>query len=188
MLDISALHNRHKGDTAHIVGMGPSLLNLRPEDFGPGPIVCCYESIVLIENWNLPNATYSLQKDDILVMPKRSPLLVHSWESCRQHKKYGDWPTYVFDTSIDFGNEFTNTSFTSVSVALLLGCRKIKIFCFDMSTHGDATRAILVDGKFVEDHIVDPLLTNETNTLQTLVHKFNGECVFITPQKESVCQ
>lgn len=185
MKDISHLKDRHVGERVYIVGMGPSLLNLTPEHFGPGPIIACYESIHLIERWNLPNDVYSLQKDNITWMPKRAPLLLHSWESYRQHDRYGDYePVYVFDTQADFDNEFTNTSFTSVSIALLMGARQLTIFCFDMTTHGDSTRAIVLNGEFVKDDTPDKFLKDETGVIAQLMEKFNAECTYVTPERK----
>lgn len=179
MKPLAELKNRHAGEPAYIVGMGPSLLHLTPQHVGSGVIIATYESIALIESWGLPNPIYSLQKDDVIVLPHYSPLLLHERESAQHGHTYQ--PCYVFETTRDFGKHLTNTGWTSVRIALHLGCRDITCLCCDMTTLGDRRRAILRDGQFVLDSTEDPLLYNQAQEVEELVNKFHATCTWITP-------
>lgn len=53
----------HPGETAWIVGKGPSLLRLTADMIGPGPVITINEAIVHVRTLHLPNTIYVFQKD-----------------------------------------------------------------------------------------------------------------------------
>ncbi len=57
------LKDKHKGQTAWIIGKGPSLQRLRKEDIGEGVVIAINEAIMPVESLGLPNPIYSMQKD-----------------------------------------------------------------------------------------------------------------------------
>ena len=63
MKSVQVLKDRHKGEIGYIVGKGPSILKLKGSDFGPGPIITINHAIHYVEELNLPNPVYSMQKD-----------------------------------------------------------------------------------------------------------------------------
>lgn len=62
-MSLDELRNTHAGETAWIVGKGPSLRFLRREHFGPGPVIALNDAIITVQKLGLPNPIYSLQKD-----------------------------------------------------------------------------------------------------------------------------
>lgn len=53
----------HAGQTAWIIGKGPSLLRLTPEMIGDGPVITLNEAIRWVRPLKLPNPVYVFQKD-----------------------------------------------------------------------------------------------------------------------------
>jgi hypothetical protein len=138
---IERLRHKHLGETAWIVGKGPSLANLRAEHIGKGPIIAISEAIIPVENLGLENVTYAMQKDydppehDPIAPPKKAILLTHEREVPGRHKDYK--PRYVFDNPLDFDALWnTPSSLTSVLIAQLFGCSKIVFISFDSCTNG----------------------------------------------------
>lgn len=60
---MNSLRDAHPGETATIVGMGPSILHLRPRDFPPGPVIAVNHAILTVRKHKLPNPIYTMQKD-----------------------------------------------------------------------------------------------------------------------------
>ena len=60
---MKTLKGIHDGQTAWIVGKGPSLRYLKKTDFGPGPVITINSAIVAVESLGLENPVYSMQKD-----------------------------------------------------------------------------------------------------------------------------
>jgi hypothetical protein len=58
-----SLKDKHKGQTAWIIGKGPSLQYLKASDIGEGPVIAINQAITAVESLELPNQVYSLQKD-----------------------------------------------------------------------------------------------------------------------------
>lgn len=139
---IKHLANIHKGQTAWIVGKGPSLVNLKKEHFGDGPIITINEAIIPVEMLGLDNPTYSMQKDadpqeeEPIAPPKKASLLIHEMETPGRHKDYR--PRYIFNNMNDFHSPWNMFSaLTATYIALLMGCTEIAYVCFDYHTHGD---------------------------------------------------
>lgn len=140
MSNILLLSNVHKGQTAHVIGRGPSLQYLRDYHFinSNGPIIAVNYAILHIRKLNLSNTIYTLQKDDGQVRPIRSEnLIVHELEPSID--AWTDYqPRYTFNNEKDFGiswNEFS--TLTCIELARVMGCDKIRYISCDADVNGD---------------------------------------------------
>jgi len=164
-ISIQALKDVHAGDTAWIIGKGPSLLMLTREQLGPGPVIAINEATIAIEALGLDNAVYSLQKDaeryesapelrvvtagtEPIAPLRGATLLVHRHESANRMPQYA--PRFVFDNVADFGLEWWEfSSLTAAAIAKLMGCRKVVFVSHDACVFGDArTCSPRSDGSF----------------------------------------
>ena len=161
---MKALRGIHAGETATIVGMGPSILRLTADDFGPGPIITLNHAILTVRKLDLPNPVYSMQKDGCIPHgrrhqhPPRIPIracacpsprmvppiepeeLLLSWaESSRCFATYPR--RHVFDVERDFGYEWNRMSApVAVRIAMWMGCTALVMRGFDAFTSGDVRR------------------------------------------------
>jgi hypothetical protein len=141
-LPISILKNRYPNQVAHIIGKGLSIAVLSRNDINDGPVIALNDSILFVENLNLNNDVYSMQKDGcgikephkicnpILHVPKKAALIMHELESSECMVDYE--PRYIFNNNIDF--RLTQDAFSAMSafyIARLMGCNKIIFLCFD---------------------------------------------------------
>jgi hypothetical protein len=173
---IEALRDRHKGQTAYIVGKGPSLANLRASDFGPGPVIVLNEAILTVQVLGLPNQIYSMQKDgcttaDPYTIPRpcgtcepfgwQRPTVVNPYPGIAvvfsQHLSswclHGRDNRYVF-TDAEFGYEgypLTMSVLESVPLAKLLGAASIVMVSFDSLVTGDL--GYFEEGTYTEEQI-----------------------------------
>jgi hypothetical protein len=60
---MDTLRNLYTGETVWIVGKGPSLQYLRAEHIAPGPVIAINHAILQVEDINIPNPVFSMQKD-----------------------------------------------------------------------------------------------------------------------------
>lgn len=159
---------RHRGETAHIVGKGPSLLRLTPDDFRPGPVITINEAILGVRPLGLPNPLYVMQKDgcvphdggatvplgcicpvDRMVAPvEPETLLLSAAESGRC---FPDYPRrIVFDVARDFRLPWhTMSAAVAIRIVRLMGCRSVRMLAMDAWTTGDTRR--VDDGRTVID-------------------------------------
>ena len=99
---ITDLKDKHKGQTAWIIGLGPSLQYLAQEHIGPGIVIAMNESIYKVQQAKISNKIYSLQKHGCGVKSPHSvcrvdmfrpkagtPVLIHEPEGGECLK---DWP------------------------------------------------------------------------------------------------
>jgi hypothetical protein len=153
------LKDKHLGQTAWIIGKGPSLAYLTKEDIGEGPVIAINESIIKIESLDLSNPTYSMQKDggrrrkyfpsdspecdcspncdgcQYMTKPKKATLLVHNRESLFCFPDYS--PRYVFDWR-DLGMPRNDISLvTAIRMGQFMGCTSFKFVCCDLHAFGD---------------------------------------------------
>lgn len=129
---ISLLCDKHPGETLHVVGSGPSLADLTASQIGAGPICTINHAIRKVEQLDIPNPVYSMQKDQAYA-DCRAPILAHSVESARDGR-FGD---YVFDCEIDFGIPWNTPSIVvCLHLARLMGCAQVEYHCCD-SFRGD---------------------------------------------------
>ena len=153
MPSIRALRNAHPGETAYVIGKGPSLLRLREDMLGPGPIIALNHAILHVRGWRSP--LYTMQKDGCVFCGVRHPgkpcndptgrmtapvspeiLLVSQHESPDCFADYR--PRYVFDNEKDFGVPWHNPSSpVAARIAILMGCTKVVFVSHDGYTLGD---------------------------------------------------
>jgi hypothetical protein len=159
----------HPGETATIVGGGPSLLSLTADDFGPGPVITINDVIVIVRRLGLPNPIYTMQKDGCIphdskrmvvkgrgrpvrlplgcicpqrgFIPPRLPetVLLSAAESSRCFR---DYPRrHVIDVEAEFGVRWhTPSAPVAVRVAHLMGCTGLRMLGHDAFTSGDDRR------------------------------------------------
>lgn len=130
------LNDRHAGQTATVVGRGPSLLRLTAEDFGPGPVLALNHAILTIRQLDLPNPLYSMQKDGCLVPPQAPETLIRA--QTQSHRCFPEYqPAYTFDV-IRFGLPRSCMSLTfAVALSKLMGCSGARLLAFDAYTVQD---------------------------------------------------
>jgi hypothetical protein len=130
------LANLYPGQTATVVGRGPSLLGLGTGDFGAGPVLVLNHAILPIRQLGLSNPLYSLQKDGCLVPPEApETLILSSGQSRTCFASYE--PRYVFDVT-RFGLTRSCMSLTlAVALASLMGCSGARLLAFDAYTRDD---------------------------------------------------
>jgi hypothetical protein len=135
---ISALKDKHVGETVWIVGSGPSIRQLSSAHIGQGPVITLGAAVGMVEALQLNNPLYSMQKDRYDTTPLFASLLVHVRESIACLADYR--PRYIFDNPQDFGIPWdTFSSLTAVHVALLMGCRQFMFVCHDACVTGDSS-------------------------------------------------
>lgn len=143
----------HTGETAYIIGKGPSLLRLTPEMLGPGPIIALNQAILRVRGYRQP--VYLSQKDGCVLYGREHPgrpcfgsggdmikpetpeiLLVSQHESPDCFADYE--PRFIFDVERDFAVPwFTPSAPIAAGIALLMGCNKIVFVSHDAFTLGD---------------------------------------------------
>lgn len=135
MAPIQELEDRHKGETAYIVGKGVSLLSLTKNHFGPGPVIAMNQAIVKIEELGLSSPIYSSQKDGPVVKPKVATLLLSNPRSKDAWPGYKS--RYVYTMEADFGLEDIAPSIMAcVKIVKLMGVTKVIVLACD-GRHGD---------------------------------------------------
>jgi hypothetical protein len=161
---MKSLRSIHAGETATIVGMGPSILGLEAADFGPGPIITLNHAILTVRALGVPNTVYTMQKDGCIphgrrrqnppripirgcacpsprtVPPREPEELLLSWaESSRCFATYSR--RHIFDVERDFGMVWNTMSApVAVKIAIWMGCTSLKMLGFDAHTRGDSSR------------------------------------------------
>ena len=128
---IDTLEGNYPGETAWIIGSGPSLAWLKPADIGYGPVIAINYAIQTVEPFDLENPVYSMQKDQ-RYCDTDYPILSHTHESGKE-----GWGAYVFD-NVSMGLAWNKPSLLSaLSIAKLWGCARAVGLCFDSITRGD---------------------------------------------------
>lgn len=169
------LRNIHPGSTISIIGKGPSLQYLRPEHLGSDPVIALYQALIPVEEMQIDNPIYSLQKDHADTVPKRGILLLHLHESKDCLPNYQ--PRIIFDNNL-FGiawNAFSQI--TAVKIAQWMGAERIRFICFDSFTTG--SNATYIPGKGITDKNHDNY-PKQKNKIADFLLTFEHE--FITPQ------
>lgn len=153
------LRGVHAGERATILGLGPSILDLRAEDFPPGPVITINHAILRARELRLPNQLYSMQKDGCTphggrngprmihvpirqcicpsdrVVPPAMPeiLLLSAAESSRCCRRYP--LRHVFDVERDFGIVWRSMSVpVAARIARWMGCTSILMLGHDAYT------------------------------------------------------
>jgi hypothetical protein len=161
---ISVLVGAHTGETAYIIGKGPSLLRLTEDMLGPGPIITLNQAILRVRGYRQP--IYLSQKDGCVLYGRAHPgqpciggggdmvepqapeiLIVSKHESPDCFADYQ--PRYIVDVERDFGVPwFTPSAPIAAGIALLMGCSRIVFVSHDAFALGD--------GRVVQDGRVTP--------------------------------
>jgi hypothetical protein len=162
---VNALRGRYAGQTAVIVGKGPSLLSLTQSDFPADAVVITLnQAIVAVRALGLPNPLYLMEKDgcirhdnravlplgciatgdlidhgDMIAPLDGESLLLSVAESSAC---YPDWPDrYLFDVEVDFGLRWwTMSAPVAVRIADVMGCADLLMLGHDAYTSGDVRR------------------------------------------------
>lgn len=161
------IRDAHTGQTAVIVGRGPSLLRLHPADFGTGPVIALNHAIIQVRRMEPLNPVYSMQKDgciphgreasvplgcvcpsDRMVAPMEPETLLLS--AAESGRCFPDYPRrYVFDPAA-FGLRWhTMSAVVAVRLAREMGCTSIRMLAHDAYAHGDLRR-VDRDGSLAE--------------------------------------
>jgi hypothetical protein len=157
---VNSLRDAHAGETATIMGLGPSILLLRPRDFPAGPVITINHAILAVRKHKLTNPTYSMQKDGCtphggrggprINMPIRhcvcpsvrtiKPIEPEVLLLSRAESSHC-FPTYplrhVFDVEEDFGLPWNTMSVpVAARIAAWMGCTALHMLGHDAYTHG----------------------------------------------------
>lgn len=176
------LRDKYSGQTAWIVGKGPSLAHLRADHFtDSGPVMTMNEAILIVQKLGIPNTIYSMQKDGCHMDPD-----IRCTVECQMH-----WPMVYPDAEVtailqdpgfsqeclprhekklwvDPVRELKFHEATEMSVlmcirlAKIMGCVKIHLVSCD-SLAGDYR-------------------TIDVHTLQSAVNGFSGHYAYVVPQ------
>ena len=195
----------YKGQTIWIIGKGPSLQYLKKEDIGSGPVITLNEAIIKIEELDLPNPVYSMQKDGgdrrryyhlhpLILKPdcdyksncgdrcngiyrpkKGATLLVHKHESLYCFADYS--PRYVFDWK-ELGlrsNQFSQI--IAIKIGHIMGCKKFCFISFDAHVNG------CLDSYVPNVGIIRGDLAFRGHVRKVRPHIKRLDCRWITPRK-----
>ena len=147
---IDELRGKHRSEMAYIVGCGPSLLFLKAEHFGRGPVISISESIKKVESLGLENQTYSFQKDIGVIVPDRATLILNEFEEDSWSYLPEYEPRYTFINDRDFGiTPHTVSALTAAHFAKYMGCNAIAMVCCDVNINGDSRTCVFKnDGSY----------------------------------------
>jgi hypothetical protein len=198
------LGNLYAGQPVNIIGKGPSLQYLRAEYIGPGPVIAINQSIIKIEELNLPNPIFSMQKDGGIrkkipadfsaagMMPDcdYSPNCGDNCGGLMIRPKKGatllvhnreslycfpDYsPRYVFNWE---GLGLPHNEFSlilAVKIGQLFGCSRFRFICCDVHANGD-TRVYTPGQGFTYD------IDSRDQIRLIKPHLVGLDCEYITP-------
>ncbi|GEM_PF-1319689 len=192
---VQELKGKFEGQTAYIIGKGPSLKYLSKEDFSDegGLIVPLNEAIIIAESLDLTSSfnVISQQKDgkpECMVKPESAPLLLHKKES---KDWFSDHPKkYIFDLKKDYGLKNNGVSVLSgnccsviaaIEFVKFAGCNKIIFMCFDSYT--DNINDYPEDGRLGELHSIPERLEHlKGQKIQIPLHIKGIETEFVKPE------
>lgn len=191
------LRGVHTGETAWIVGKGPSLMNLRAGHFGAGPVIAMNAAIMIVQALGLPNPLYAMQKDGCshqpcvcrprgdqpaLVILKESTVLflqrpgfsercfpMHANVIFVQPEKELQLPTHAMSIRM------------CAAIARLMGCSKIVFVACDSLANGDIRRVDFWSGGIVQDAGTAHYLPNNPKLVKEL-GRFPYRC--LTPEAQ----
>jgi len=136
MQPIETLRNKHKDQTAVLIGTGPSIQFLAASHIQGDFIVTLNFALNAVRLLRPRVPVYTMQKDGMDVQPQTPEiLLVHKHESAKENPAYE--PAYVFD-NLAFGLAWDKPSCLSVLKILeLFGVAHVRCVAFDSVTTGD---------------------------------------------------
>jgi len=194
MNKIMELKGVHVGQTAYIVGSGPSLQYLEADNFGDGIVVALNDTILKVEQLGIPNKTYSMQKDGCLVCrrkcppcwtvkPQKATLLVHKQESAWRLQEYA--PRYVFSNKEDFNIPwFTFSSVVAIHIVALMGCNRIVLVSHDAMATGDTGRWSVRNHDDLSNKSNEGYLEQAKTEMLIVLNSKSIEFEFLTPKNK----
>lgn len=186
-MNIDALRGKYAGETAWIVGKGPSLGYLRAEHFGKGPVIALNQAIAVVEWLGLNNPLYSLQKDgcglegahevcelrdgyEWMIRPKGAVLIVqntkgYSRDCLRDYK-----PRMAVDVVKELKFKYEQTMAVRMGIALvkIMGCKEVWMMCCESLTNRNAETYNVHTGKAELTSAGSHYLESRTNVLNEL--------------------
>jgi hypothetical protein len=144
------LSGRHRGETAYIVGRGPSLLDLTVDDFSPGPVIVLNTALLQVRQFQLPNPIYSMQQDACLVQPIEPEVVLLS-----SHLSRYCFPDYPRRHLFRIRADASMSSRVAVGLAVQMGAASIVMLAHDAYTHGDY-RTVEPDGSLSDGSVSAP--------------------------------
>lgn len=155
-MNFHELRGKYAGETAWIVGKGPSLAYLRSEYFKGGPVIALNQSILIVEELDLPNPIYSLQKDgcgimephgtcaqrnghDWMIRPKSATLIVQETKGYSRYCLADYQPRMMIDPRGHLKFQFQETMAIRMAIALakIMGCASICLLCCGSLVNGN---------------------------------------------------
>lgn len=193
-MNFKDLRQKHAGETAWIVGKGPSLGNLQAGHFGNGPVIALNQAIVVVERLEIPNPLYSLQKDgcgeigehatcrlrdghDWMIRPQRATLLLQATTGYSRDCLADYEPRVLIDPVRDlrFTNLQTMAVRMGIAIAKWMGCSSIVMLCCGSLVNGDTRTFNVWTGRAERtsagDHYL-PAKRHVLNELAGIKHTF----------------
>jgi len=164
--------------TCHIVGKGPSLDNLKAEDFGPGPIIAINEAIHKVESLEIDNPIFMLQQDVKLkdtCAPRYGTVLVPITVAHIYHNHPSVCPFSLADLGL---STTPPTIITALEICRLLKVKQIKLYCFDAYTEQKTEYAKCV-GYPAEKYGATDRFLHQTARINKHIQGLNTQ--FLTP-------
>lgn len=189
-----SLKDIYKGQSVWLVGKGPSLEYIQKHHFDDGIVIALYEAIIAVEELNLPNPIFSLQKDGgdrkiktennlcpdchytdqcgescgSMIRPKKAILLLHDLESNYCFSDYLNRVVFDLET-LNLQNNIHSAVF-AVKIALFFGCNEFHFLCFDASVNGD--NRTYVPGKGI---VGSDTYGNQKSYIDQFINNFKSE-------------
>lgn len=178
--NINKLEGIYKDKVCYIIGDGKSKEFLDESYFdSDSPIITINMALDRVEELDLKNPIYSMQKDKGLLKPKKATLLLHEYESKEDFPDYK--PKYIFDrkTLLPEGThvKYSFSAICALQVAKLFGCNKFKLICFDSCTNG------YIDAK---DRKHYHMYERQCIRMKDFIKNNNMEVEWITPSPKSM--
>ena len=194
---ITDLRNRYYGQTAWIVGRGPSLLKVTKEHFGVGPVIALNESIQNIGSLGLPNKLFNIWRNgdppaDLLTcLPQGTTLLLCDNPVLKDPPSstmFTNWlPRNTFECKRDLGCSppatFSMKAALEIAVRVM-GCTKVNFVSFDSCTTGDA-RTVL-KSSFIRSEYRPGDYDEQCQIIAKRVKEMGIETTWVTPGEKDI--
>jgi predicted SAM-dependent methyltransferase len=187
---INDLQGKYAGQTAWIVGRGPSLLKTTAEHFGPGPVIILNEAVINIASLGLPNDIYNIWRNgDVLPdLPKYGiPLLLcddpvkPDPPSSTRFLDYAQRFTFACGRDLGCPPPATFSMKAALEIAVrIFGCTAVHFVAFDTVTSGDS-RTILGQ-EFVKSEHRPGAYDEQGQIIKNRLTELNISSEWITPQ------
>jgi hypothetical protein len=178
---VEELKDLYAGQTAWIVGKGPSLKHLRARYFGNGPVITMNESILLVQTLGLGNPIYSMQKDGChmsqlpercrmgcqvkfpMVYPMKDVTVILQdpgfSERCLPEHKKRLWVDPVQELGFELATEMS--IMMCIRLSQIMGCTRINFLCCDS--------------------LIGDMRTINVHTLESALDQFAGHYAHVVP-------